>query len=163
VQCFFEAPVPETGTVPVVANAVTEQRKNSKKRKLGESSTPEVAYRSQQQIASHDVHHDGPGRGTSFPATLSEVAHYSPGQLARVSEGIAGHHSPSQHQQRNRDSLLVMNTSAGTPAQTDQAADDGGSDATDEAEIQGMSRMLDDGKGRMRMYALKCTKPGHCN
>jgi hypothetical protein len=90
------------------------------------------------------INHDQPHHGHAFPANLSGTAHYSP---ARASQNIT--QLQNEEQQRNRDSLLNMNTAAS--AQVDQATGDEASDETDEAELQGMSRMLDDGKGRMRM------------
>ncbi|EEA27634.1 conserved hypothetical protein [Talaromyces marneffei ATCC 18224] len=144
VQCFFVAPVPATGALP---DASTEQRSNSKKRKLddvtGHTDSPNRT--GELSTTPSGVNPDQPLHGAALLANLTGTTHYSPDRAPRASQNI----SQLQHEQQqlNRDSLLNMNTAVS--AQADQAASDEASDETDEAELQGMSRMLDDGKGRM--------------
>lgn len=148
--------MPATGTVPVVSNPVPEYRKNSKKRKLESSTTADstdVPYTSEQDQPTTTpdlVHHGLASPGAAFPVALGERANYAPDQITKVSDN----QSPVQH----RDSLLVMNTPADASAKIDETAGGETSDETDEAELQGMSRMLDDGKGRMRTFELECPK-----
>jgi hypothetical protein len=142
--------VPATGTLPEFSSAASEQRINNKKRKLDDvAGHTDAPIRIGEHSTTPDgANHDGPHNGGAYPANLSGTAHYSPDRAARASQNIIA--SQHEQQQRNRDSLFNMNTAVS--AQVDQATGDEASDETDEAELQGMSRMLDDGKGRMRMF-----------
>lgn len=139
--------MPATGTHPGLSSAASDQGINNKKRKLDD-----VAGHTDAPIRagelSNGVNHDQPHHGGAYPADLSGTAHYSPDRAARASQNLT--QLQREQQQRNRDSLLNMNTAVS--AQVDQGTGDEASDETDEAELQGMSRMLDDGKGRMRMF-----------
>lgn len=153
VQCFF---VSATGKLPEVSSKATEQRIDNRKRKLddviGHADAP--GQTGELSTTSDGVNHDQTHRTAAYPAALSSSAPYSPARAARVLQSAA---HLQQEQQRYRDSLLNMNTSVS--AHVDQNTGDEASDETDEAELQGMSRMLDDGKGRMRMFSFEqeCT------
>lgn len=146
--------MPATGTVlaPVAFSTASEQRKINKKRKLAESTEDtDAADRPKENTTTvNGAHHDHSGRGASFLARLGDTTSYSPER--RIGAPHNTFSSQQEQLQRNQDALLLMHASEGNSAQADQNADDEVSDETDEAEIQGMSRMLDDGKGRMRMF-----------
>lgn len=136
----------ETGSLPVVSSTATEQRNNGKKRKLADLAVDTDATNRSEELTTTPG--GRPYRDSAFPANLSHSTRDPSGREVRISQSIASSH---HEQRRNRDSLLAMNASAAPSAQVEQAAVDEASDETDEAELQGMSRMLDDGKGRMRM------------
>lgn len=143
--------MPATGTHPGLASAASDQHINNKKRKLddvtGHANAPN---RTGELSTTQDgVTHDQPYHGGGYPANLSSNAQYSPDRAAKVLQNMT-QLQHEQHQQRNQDSLLNLSTAVS--AQVDQTTGDEASDETDEAELQGMSRMLDDGKGRMRMF-----------
>lgn len=137
-QCLFFHPVPATGTSPVESNAPPEQRKNPKKRSLDDAQGSPVAATAAAskrlaQITSDPAHH---GQNLSF-GTRERVA---------LSENPS-HQSPTPRPQHTRDPFPVMSTANGGFPQVENGE---GSEEADEAELQGMSRMLNDGKGRMR-------------
>lgn len=139
-----------TGTLPGLPNAASDQRINSKKRKLDDvAGHTDAPNRTGELLTTpNGVNRDQPRHGGAYPANLSSTAHYSPHRAAKLSQNLT--QLQHEQQQRNRDSLLNMSTAVS--AQIDQNTGDEASDETDEAELQGMSRMLDDGKGRMRMF-----------
>lgn len=143
--------MPATGSV-LGSNAPAEQRINNKKRKLAVSAISANIEDSQARDLEDS---DGSGRqNTAFPTQESIASPLVSPQLERepqnVSSSESGHED--QERQRHRDSLFVLNTATTHSTQVERATDDEASDETDEAEMQGMSRMLDDGKGRMREF-----------
>ncbi|EED20121.1 conserved hypothetical protein [Talaromyces stipitatus ATCC 10500] len=139
VQCFFAGSVPATGSFPAVSSTAIEQRSNGQKRKFSDLvANMDATNRSEEPTRTAD---DQPYQGSAFPANVNDAAYHTTDRTVSVS-----HH---EQQHRNRDSLLVRNIPTTSSDQVEQAAHDEISDETDEAELQGMSRMLDDGKGRM--------------
>ncbi|PCH07490.1 Transcription factor [Penicillium occitanis (nom. inval.)] len=128
-------------------SAASEQRINNKKRKLDDvAGHTDAPNRTGEPLTTpNGVNGDQPHHDGAYPVNLSGAAHYSPDRAARVSQNLT--QLQHEQQQRIRDSLLNMSTAVS--AQVDQNTGDEASDETDEAELQGMSRMLDDGKGRM--------------
>lgn len=140
--------MPATGSLPGSASAASDQPINNKKRKLNDlAGHADATNRTGHSTTPGGVHHDQLHHG-GYPANLSSTAQYSPDRAAKVLQNMT--QLQYEQQQRNRDSLLNMNTAVS--AQVDHTTGDEASDETDEAELQGMSRMLDDGKGRMRMF-----------
>lgn len=145
--------MPATGSV-LGSNAPAEQRINNKKRKLAVSAISVDVNDSQPRDPEDS---DGQShQNTAFPAQESNASPLVSSQLEREPQNVysseSGHED--QERQRHRDSLFVLNTATTHSAQVEHATDDEASDETDEAEMQGMSRMLDDGKGRMREFLL---------
>lgn len=143
--------MPATGKPPGSASTASDQPTNNKKRKLDDvAGYTDATNRTGYSTTPSGVNHDQPPHG-GYTANLSSTAQYSPDRAAKVLQNMT--QLQHEQQQRNRDSLLNMSTAVS--AQVDQTTGDEASDETDEAELQGMSRMLDDGKGRMRMFELQ--------
>ncbi|KAH8692881.1 fungal-specific transcription factor domain-containing protein [Talaromyces proteolyticus] len=137
VQCLFWHPVPATGTTAVTSNAPPEQR-DSKKRTLNKAQSSSATSRRLAQSTPDTAYRD---QNISFSALDSTTL---PNHVAP--SGNPAHRSPAQRSQPPRDPFPVMSTANGSLPQVDQS---GSSEEADEAELQGMSRMLNDGKGRM--------------